>query len=66
VTGTNKLGYPQRQWKKMPKSGKSSQMSGSEQALEVAIVDVEKAVNLGTRAELDFVSRPLTILVPAK
>ena len=33
----------------MPKSGKSSQMSGSEQALEVAIVDVEKAVNLGTR-----------------
>jgi hypothetical protein len=49
----------------MPKSGKSSQMSGSEQALEIAIVDVEKAVNLGTRAELDFVSRALTVLVPA-
>jgi diacylglycerol kinase family enzyme len=30
----------------MPKSGKNSQMSGSEQALEVAIVDVEKAAEV--------------------
>jgi diacylglycerol kinase family enzyme len=100
----------------MPKSGsdtrtKNSQMSGSEQVLEVAIVDVENAVevirlataaafgkwrddrkilltktkrlavqsskeipatldgesvNLGTRAEIDFVSRALTVLVPGK
>jgi diacylglycerol kinase family enzyme len=89
----------------------SEEMSGSEQVLEVAIVDVEKAaevirlataaafgkwrddrkilltktkrlavqsskeipatldgesVNLGTRAEIDFVSRALRVLVPAK
>jgi diacylglycerol kinase family enzyme len=95
----------------MPKSGKNSQMSGSEQALEVAIVDVEKAaevirlataaafgkwrddrkvhltktkrlavrsskdipatldgerVNLGRSAEIDFVSRTVTVLVSAK
>jgi Sphingosine kinase and enzymes related to eukaryotic diacylglycerol kinase len=89
----------------------SEEMSGSEQALEAAVVDVENAaevirlataaafgkwrddrkilltktkrlavqsnneipatldgesVNLGTRAEIDFVSRALTVLVPAK
>jgi hypothetical protein len=45
---------------------RQKQPNGSEQALEVTIVDVEKAVNLGTRAELDFVSLGLTVLVPAK
>ena len=89
----------------------SEEMSGSEQALEAAVVDVENAaevirlataaafgkwrddrkilltktkrvavqsskeipatldgenVNLGTRAEIDFVSRALTVLVPGK
>jgi hypothetical protein len=36
----------QRQWKKMPKSGKNSQMSGSEQALEPAVVEVENAAEV--------------------
>jgi len=102
VTETNKLGYLNGNERKCQSPAKNSQMSGLEQALEVAIVDVEKAaevirlatatafwkwrddgkilltktkrlavqsskeipatqdgesVNLGTRAEIDFVPR---------
>jgi diacylglycerol kinase family enzyme len=111
VIETNKLGYLNGNGRKCQSPAKNSHMSGSEQALEVAIVDVENAaevirlataaafgkwrddrkvhltktkrlavrpskeisatldgesVNLGMRAEFNFVSRAVTVLVPAK
>jgi len=111
VPETNKLGYLNGNGRKCQSAAKNSQITGSEQALEVAIVDVEypaevirlataaafgkwrderkvhltktkrlavrpskeisatldgESVNLGMRAEFDFVSGAVTVLAPAK
>ena len=46
MTQTNKLGYLNGNGRKCQRPAKNSQMSGSEQALEVGIVDVEKATEV--------------------
>jgi hypothetical protein len=46
MTQTNKLGYLNGNGRKCQSPAKNSQMSGSKQALEVGIVDVEKATKV--------------------